>query len=271
MKRIRYLYEKLIDVDYLKESIHRAFKKKKKTKSIKRILSNPDKHARNISIMLQKGLLPFVRERRIKVIRDGKQKKCRVISKATNYEHVVHHAVIGLLEDRFMKSFYRYSIASIPKRGDLYGKRHLERWIRSYKGRKLYILKFDIHKFFDSIDRKIMLKRLSTIIKDNEFLKVIERIIFYDKSETNRGIPIGGYKFYPWKTTIRKTTLKSARRATLRFSKKPNVRNARSVLSYFGRLSYADVHGYFEKYIKPIAKKSASTRTISSYDRRIAA
>lgn len=318
MKRIGYLYEKLIDVDYLEECVHKAFKKKKKTRSIRRILKNPRKHANRISEMIRTGELPFVRERQIKVIQDGKQKKQRTITKATNYEHILHHAVIGLLESRFTNSSYRYSIASMPKRGDLFGKKTMERWIRSYKGRKLYVLKFDIKKFFDTIDRTILFQKLSSVIKDHKFLFVIERIVYFDGSSTNHGVPIGyyssqwfanfyllsfdnfvkqtlrakhmmrymddvvmlsqnkrrlrkwfgdivlylksalilsikrnwqvfmlsykptklmiqdgwreyrlygrpldfmGYKFYPWKTTIRKSTLKSARRAAISFGK----------------------------------------------------
>lgn len=193
MKRIGYLYEKLIDVDYLESCIRRAFRKKKKTKSIKKILLRPRKHAERISEMIQNGTLPFVRQRQIKVIKDGRQKKERTITKATNYEHILHHAIIGLLETRFINSSYKYSVASIPKRGDLYGKRYLEHWIRRYKGRKLYVLKFDIKKFFDTIDRQILFNKLKRLIKDSRFLLLIEKIIYFDGSSTNRGVPIGYY------------------------------------------------------------------------------
>ena len=193
MKRLGYLYDKLLDADYIEQSIHKAFCKKKKTSGIKRILADPHKHAKRIVEMLQNGTLPFMRERCIKVIKDGKQKKERTITKATNYEHILHHAVIRLLQNKFMNSSYKYSVASVPGRGDLYGKKAMERWIRSYRGRKVYVLKMDIRKFFDSIDRKIMMKKLSEIIKDKLFMEVLEKIVYYDGSATNHGVPIGYY------------------------------------------------------------------------------
>ena len=148
MKRVGYLMEKLLDEEYMTECVKKAFRKKKKTRSVKRILKNPEKHAQRIIELVKSGKLPYMKERSIKLIKDGSQKKYRTITKASNYEHILHHAIIGLLEKMFINSSYKYSVASIPKRGDLYGKRHLEHWIGSYKGRKLYVLKFDIKKFF---------------------------------------------------------------------------------------------------------------------------
>lgn len=369
MKRLGYLYEQLIDVEYLEICIHKAFCKKKKTKGIRQILADPHKHAERISRMIQNGTLPFVKERGIKTIKDGKQKKERTITKATNYEHIIHHAIIGLIQNKLMNSSYKYAVASIPSRGDLYGKKVMERWIRSYRGRKVYVLKFDIRKFFDSIDRKIMIQKLSEIIKDKQFMAVIEKVIFYDKSVSNHGIPIGyytsqwfanfylqsfdnfvkqelevkhmmrymddvvilcqnkrklrkifdrireylraklcltakdnwqifmlaykptklmiedgknpdgyygrpidfmGYKFYPWKTTIRKSTLRSARRCAYRFARNPNTHNAKSLMSYYGRIQHAMCYGYACRYLYSIVTKNELQKIISKYDKETA-
>lgn len=366
MKRLGHLYEKLIDVDYIEDSIYKAFRKKKKTRSIRRILANPRKHAERISSMIQNGELPFVKERNIMMIQDGKMQKWRSITKASNYEHVVHHAIIGLLESRMIGSFYQYSVASIPNRGDLFGKKHMDRWIRSYKGRKLYALKFDIHKFFDSIDRNILLSKLCRIIKDRQFIEVLTKIIFFDKSVTDHGVPIGyytsqwfanfyltsfdnhtkqslgvshymrymddcvvllqnkrklrnlfalmraylsehlalsvksnwqifmmaykptrlmledgwhrdrrygrpidfmGYKFYPWKTTIRKSTLKSCARAVRRFLSKTNVKNARSLQSFVGRLRHANTHKYLCGHVYKYIDFKVVSKIISKSDK----
>lgn len=193
MKRLSHLYEKVIDPDYLEQCIYRAFRKKKKTTSIKRILKNPRKHALRISEMIQNGTLPFLKDRGISLIQDGRQHKPRTITKATNYEHIFHHAVIGLIEQKLQNSSYRYSVASFPKRGDLFGKRKMQEWIKSYKGRKLYVLKFDIRKLFDTIDRKILIHKFERIIKDARFMDLLIRIIYYDASFSNHGVPIGYY------------------------------------------------------------------------------
>lgn len=367
MKRLGHLYEKLLDPEYMEQSIYRAFKKKKKTNSIKRILSDPRKHAIRIVYLLKNGILPYVRERKIKMIQDGTQKKWRSITKASNYEHVLHHAIIGLIENKLMSSMYKFSVASVPNRGDLYGKRYLQRWIKSFHGRKVYVLKFDIRKFFDSIDRIILLDKLSSIIKDRKFIEIISKIIFYDKSSTNRGVPIGhytsqwfanfylqsfdyfvkqklsvkrmmrymddvvilcsnkrllhkifesikrymkenlvlsvkdnyqifklsyrpnkymiedgwisdrfygrpidfmGYKFYPWKTTIRKSTLRSAKRSVRSFLKNRTARNAKSVLSYYGRLSHSNAYYVYKNSLNSVVPKMVLTRLVSTFDRK---
>lgn len=93
----------------------------------------------------------------------------------------------------FKKSMYEFCVASFPKRGGSYGKKFMEKWIKSYHGKKLYVLKLDIHHFFDSIDRRILFEKLSVRIKDERFKEILRKIIWYDGNENNIGIPIGFY------------------------------------------------------------------------------
>lgn len=51
-----------------------------------------------------------------------------------------------------------------------------------------YILKMDISKYFQSIDKEILLQILKRKIKDKDILWIIENIIYSPRQET--GIPI---------------------------------------------------------------------------------
>lgn len=101
--------------------------------------------------------------------------------------------ICGLLKNTIQKSLYNYVVAAIPNKGDEYGKRALEKWIRKYNGSDFYVLKVDVKKFFDSIDRDILFKKLSKLIKDNRFLEIIRRVLWYDNNPQGVGIPIGFY------------------------------------------------------------------------------
>lgn len=175
--------------------MYKAFSGKKKTKTIRRFLA-PESIGRNADAIydgIVSGELPVQEKRYPKIIHEPSAGKDRIIYPPKNDEHVVHHLVCQDLEPMFMSSMYEFCVASVPGRGDSYGKKHMQRWIRQYKGKKVYVLKLDIHHFFDSIDREIMFSKLADKIRDEKFLEIVRKIIWYDGDPAGKGIPIGFY------------------------------------------------------------------------------
>ena len=54
-----------------------------------------------------------------------------------------------------------------------------------------YILKMDVAKYFDNINKNILLKILNRKIKDKDLMWLIEEILFAQKR--NKGLEIGNY------------------------------------------------------------------------------
>ena len=63
-----------------------------------------------------------------------------------------------------MKGMYQFSCGSIPGRGIHYGKKYLEKFIRENKSEIKYVLKFDIHHFYESINVDLLKERFRKII-----------------------------------------------------------------------------------------------------------
>jgi hypothetical protein len=93
-----------------------------------------------------------------------------------------------VLEPIIVATSYRYTCGSFPKRGSHYGKRAIEKWIRSEKGIK-YFAKIDIRHFYDNIRIEVLMHELSIRIKDNWFLYIIRICL----SGFRKGIPLGFY------------------------------------------------------------------------------
>ena len=72
---------------------------------------------------------------------------------------------------------YKWSCGSLPKRGGLYGKRYLSKYIRENKSKIKYTAKADIKHFFPSINTDILKKRLEKKIHDKRFLEVLFVVI----------------------------------------------------------------------------------------------
>lgn len=195
MKSLSHIYENLLDDGNIIRTIYKAFSGEKKTKAIKRFLApeNIGRNAQNIRHAILDGTLPAQKQRYPKIIHEPSAGKDRVIYPPHNDEHVLHHLVCQELESMFRKGMYEFCVASVPGRGDIYGKKYMQKWIRSHHGKKLYALKIDIHHFFDSIDRSILFGKLAKRIHDERFLEIVRKIIWYDGDPDGTGIPIGFY------------------------------------------------------------------------------
>lgn len=120
--------------------------------------------------------------------------KPRKIEASYYIDRVVHRWLVdSFLDKYFIRQFIDTSYACIKKRGmhkasvDVqYAMKHCSRIWKNY-----YILKMDIKKYFQNIDKNILLNILKRKIKEEKLLKVVESIIYSNEGE--KGIPIGNY------------------------------------------------------------------------------
>ena len=90
-----------------------------------------------------------------------------------------------------------------------------------------------------------------------------------NKAHYGRPIDFMGYKFYPWKTTIRKLTLRSAMRSIRRFMKNKTAKNARSVISHLGRLRHANIYRFLLRNVYARLNVKSITKIISLSDKEV--
>ena len=99
--------------------------------------------------------------------------KKRLISAAPYRDRVVHHALTGVLEPIFERSFIADSYACRKLKGTHAAVRRAQH----DAGRFRYVLKADIRKFFPSMDHHILKDLVEGKIKDPHVLWLIGRII----------------------------------------------------------------------------------------------
>lgn len=189
MKRIGNIYEKVIQLGNIESAIMKASKGKTKRKSVEKILDSPTYYAIQIQKMLKDKAYvpsPYIEM----IIHDGVRKKERVIYKPQFYpDQCIHWAVMLQLEDILMKKMYYWNCASIKGRGLHHGSKHIKKILIEDRKYTKYCLKLDVKKFYPSIDKEVLKNKFRKIIKDKDFLWLIDTII--DSSES--GVPIGNY------------------------------------------------------------------------------
>jgi len=120
--------------------------------------------------------------------------KLRRIEKSRYIDRIVHRWVVdNFLEPYFVPTFISTSYACLKNKGmhkaAIYVKetmRHCKRTWGEY-----YILKMDVAKYFDNINKNILLEILKRKIKDIDLLWLIKQILFAQKRE--KGLEIGNY------------------------------------------------------------------------------
>jgi retron-type reverse transcriptase len=128
--------------------------------------------------------------------------KRRLIHAAPYRDRVVHHALVGVLEPIFEKTFIADSFASRKGKGTHAGMRRCQEFARRYR----WAWKADIRHFFPSIDHQVLQARLARKIKDPDVLWLAGRIIAHSPPPDDpvglgsadlpggprrRGLPIG--------------------------------------------------------------------------------
>jgi retron-type reverse transcriptase len=130
--------------------------------------------------------------------------KKRQISAAPYRDRVVHHALTGVLEPIFEKTFIADSYACRKGKGTHAAVKRCQQFARRFR----HVLKADVQKFFPSVDHQILKALVARKIKDPDVLWLVGQIIdgsnpqeevvsyfpgddLFTPGERRRGIPIG--------------------------------------------------------------------------------
>lgn len=189
------LYQEHIDKSIIRMLIHKNGRAEPGTQAYT-ILHNID-YYRGLTYEILKNRTFKPSRPRIFEIADGRNKKIRTIQAPRLFpDQVIHWSVMLVLQPIFMKGMDDYCCASIPERGTLYAAKQINKRLNidrhpKYKQKYKYYLQCDIRKFFDSINREILMQKLKHIIKDPEMLKILSDIIYSVPGKV--GIPLGYY------------------------------------------------------------------------------
>ena len=187
-KRLKNLYPYVYSTDNLIKSQHDAQKGKKQKGGLKRFNDNINANLQS----LYNSLVDQTYQTggyRVKIISEPKEREIMI---APFYpDRIVHHCVINVMKDFWVKAFIDNTYACIKGRGihkcvdDVH-----KALTNDFRGTR-YCLKLDIKKFYDNIDHAALKKIIRYRIADEQFLQLLEIII--DSNGLDKGLPIGNY------------------------------------------------------------------------------
>ena len=184
MKRRGGLFPQIIDAENIRRAHLSARKGKSHYRDVMAVNANQDAMLADVQRALWSK--EFTTSKYIsKTMFDGR--KMRLIHKLPYYpDRIVQHALISVCESLWTKSYIRDTFQSIPGRGTSDARKRLWKAIKDQPGR--YALKFDIQKYYPSVDHEILRQEVRRYIKCKDTLWLIDDII-----RSGPGIPIGNY------------------------------------------------------------------------------
>lgn len=189
-KTIRNQYDKNLNYDKLMEAHHKSRKGKGYRKEIIEFNLKQEEYI----IWLYEAL-------KNKTYKHGgytefyvTEPKVRKIEKSRYIDRIVHRWVVdNFLEPSFVPQFIPTSYACLKGKGMHRAAIYVQNTMKHCKRiwQEYYILKMDIAKYFDNINKNILLNILKRKIKDKDLLWLVEQILFAQKRE--KGLEIGNY------------------------------------------------------------------------------
>lgn len=194
-------WRRMMDPGESRNALIEAAKHKMKHPEVQYIVNHCEPYLEKLRAQLENEEWEPPHHKRI-AVNEGSDKKVRLITKPSwDSEQVVHHMVIRQFKQIVMPMISQNSIGSIPRRGTHYATQRMSKWVKGYQGQKLYVAELDIRKFYDNIDHEILKHMLRWYIKDQKFLRLLDKIIdSYTSDPTEKrwvGVPLGNYTS-PW-------------------------------------------------------------------------
>ena len=113
-----------------------------------------------------------------------REPKVRLIMSLNIIDKIINHLVCEyLLVDIFDNGLIDTNVATRVNKGTHYEYKKLVKYLNKNISNKLYILKFDISKYFFNINHDIVKKIIRTKIKDKDALNILDNII--DSTDSN--------------------------------------------------------------------------------------
>lgn len=186
MKRIGNLYDAISTSENIRDAILKASRGKRDRQAVRAVLEDLDNKAQELAEAFRTETVQLNRYT-ADVRTEGSRNKRRIIHKPRFWpDQCVHWAIYNVMGHYMYSGFYSLSCGSVPGRGAHYGKRYVEKWIRTDRKNTRYYLKMDVHHFYPSIPNERLKTALRRKFKDKRMLSLLDRIIDMDE-----GLPIG--------------------------------------------------------------------------------
>ena len=173
-KRVGFLYEQMLDLNFIKSCIYKGVEhKNRKRPDVRAALEDIDATAKYIlDVLTRYDYTPTPPT--VKRIHDRSSGKIREIAvQPFDYDGIIHLCEVGVLIPVIMRGMHKWCCASVPTRGGRYMLEHNKKIVQKHPKNSKYVAVIDVKKFYPSIPQKRLIAALEHKIKDKRFILLL--------------------------------------------------------------------------------------------------
>lgn len=176
MRRIGYVIEEIVDRANMENSFDVVLRgtKRKESSQGKELLAHRDEVIAELADSIAKGEYKVSSYRNREIVEHG---KVRTIQILTMKDRIAVHAIMAIVDKHLQGRFIRTTSASIKNRGMHDLKEYICRDMDDDPIGTQYCYKFDIHKFYDSVDQDLLMESVRRVFKDKKLIAILDGFV----------------------------------------------------------------------------------------------
>ena len=176
MRREGYIIEEIVEYSSMSDSFDQVLRgtKRKESKQGRWLLAHREDVIRELSDRIKAGTYTVKDYREREIIENGKTRRIQIL---TMKDRIAVHAVMAVVDRHLKKRFIRTTSASIKGRGmhDLLA--YIQRDMQEQPETTRYCYKFDISKFYESIDQDTVMDCVRRVFKDRRLITLLDGFV----------------------------------------------------------------------------------------------
>ena len=176
MRREGYIIEEIVEYSSMSDSFDQVLRgtKRKESKQGRWLLAHREDVIRELSDRIKAGTYTVKDYREREIIENGKTRRIQIL---TMKDRIAVHAVMAVVDRHLKKRFIRTTSASIKGRGmhDLLA--YIHRDMQEQPETTRYCYKFDISKFYESIDQDTVMDCVRRVFKDDRLITLLDGFV----------------------------------------------------------------------------------------------
>lgn len=176
MRREGFIIEEVIDYSNMANSFDTVLQgtKRKKSRQGRELLAHREEVILELTEQIAKGEFRVKDYRERDIIEGGKVRRIQILSMK---DRIAVHAIMAVVDAHLRRRFIRTTSASIKNRGMHDLKEYIQRDMQDDPEGTRYCYKFDIAKFYESVNQDFVMYCVRRIFKDAKLIAMLDNFV----------------------------------------------------------------------------------------------
>ncbi len=176
MRREGHIIEEIVEYSNMAESFDQVLRgsKRKKSRQGRYLLTHREEVIKELSARIADGSFTVANYRERTINESGKQRRIQIL---TMKDRIAVHAVMSVVDSHLKKRFIRTTSASIKNRGMHDLMKYIRRDMQKDPEGTRYCYKFDISKFYESVNQDFVSYCVRRVFKDKKLIAMLDGFV----------------------------------------------------------------------------------------------